>query len=168
MEEFIESMIDWGKFDASSKISQRMGEVTHENLIQEVKIWEVQLSALNPLNEKQIKAEINEWKIEIPNQLSFENIAMAYSRMVSYKVRLAHLLTESKAWKETCEDAIKTIEDLAPGAFKGTGVDKKANSMQVASPFIHLKTQTSRLENYLVQIHAAVIFCANQLDLLIK
>ena len=74
----------------------------------------------------------------------------------------------SKARKETCENAIKYLEDLAPGAFPGTGDVKKAQAAMVKQPFVHLKNQVSRADNFITQIHNSVIFCANQIDLVIK
>ena len=168
MANLTDSIIDWGKFDASSDISRRLSGVTKENL--EAELWEQQLKLLEPLDYNAIRAEIYLWKIEIPasNQLYFDNIAMTYSRLTSYKLRVSYLLADAKAWRDTCESAIKYIEDLAPGAFSGTGADKKSNSMHVIQPFVHLKNQTARLENYLEKINSAIGFCSQQLDLLLK
>ena len=168
MSEFLESIIDWEKFDASSKISQRLNGVSKESVELEVQIWEKQLKLLPKLNYQEINDEVGEWQIEMPSSLTFENIAITYTRLVNYKTRVSKLLADAKAWRETAESAAKYLEDLAQGAFTGTGVDKKANALFVAQPFVHLKIQASRLENYLNQVHGSIMFCASQLDLLIK
>lgn len=168
MSEFIESIIDWDKFDATSNVSQRISGVTKEAIELEVEIWNKQLKFLSPLNIQDIKEEINEWDISIPTSLDFESIAASYSKLVSYKTRISKLLADAKAWRDTCETAINYLEDLAPGAFTGTGPDKKANAAHIIQPFVHLKTQSARLENYLDKMHGSIMFCAQQLDLLIK
>ena len=168
MSVFIESIIDWDKFDASSNVSQRISGVTKEAIEVEVEIWNKQLKFLSPLNIQEIKEEINEWDISIPSSLDFENIAASYSRLVNYKTRISKLLADAKAWRDTCETAINYLEDLAPGAFTGTGPDKKANAAHIIQPFVHLKVEASRLENYLDKIHSSIVFCSVQLDLMIK
>jgi hypothetical protein len=125
---------------------------------------------LSILDYPKIVKEIDSWIIEIPdvNALTLQNIAACYSRLVAYKLRVSSLLAEAKSWKETADTACKYLEDLSQGAFTGTGVEKKANAMNVIQPFVHLKVQASRIENYLDKIHSSILFCATQLDLLIK
>jgi hypothetical protein len=168
MENFIESIIDWSKFDASVNVSLRTGGVTKEYVEEEVKLWQKQIELLEPLDFKKIKQEVGEWDISIPNLTNFETIASKYTLLVSYKVRISQLLAESRSWTETCDAAIKFIEDLAPGAFTGTAPDKKSNAKHIVQPFVHLRTDACRLENYLDKMHSSIIFCAQQLDLLIK
>jgi len=168
MSEFIDTIVDWKKFDASSGISQRISGVTKEALEIEVEIWNRQLKFLTPLDINSIKSEINDWDISVPISLDFESIAASYSRLVNYKTRISKLLADARAWRDTCESAIEYLEDLAPGAFTGTGPDKKSNAAHVIQPFVHLKVQSFRLENYLDKMHGSIMFCAQQLDLLIK
>lgn len=167
---FIEQLIDWEKFDASSQVSRRINGVTKEHIEIEVKLWEQQLSLLNPLNHDKVMKEIDEWDISVPanHALTQENIASTYARLVSYKVRISKLWADARSWREMCEHAAKYLEEIAQGAFTGTGVEKKANAAHVVQPFVHLKVQTSRLENYLEKIHSSITFCALQLDLLLK
>jgi hypothetical protein len=167
---FIEQLIDWEKFDASSQISRRTNGVTKEHIELEVKLWEQQLSLLNPLDYDKVMKEIDGWDISVPSThaLTQENIAATYARLVAYKLRISKLWSDARAWRETCETAAKYIEEISQGAFTGTGVEKKANAAHVVQPFIHLKVQTSRLENYLEKIHSSITFCAQQLDLLLK
>lgn len=167
---FIEQIIDWDKFDASSQISRRINGVTKEHIEVEVKLWEKQLSLLDPLNYDQIMKEIDAWDISVPSThaLTQENIAATYAKLVSYKVRVSKLWADAKAWREVCETAVKYIEELSQGAFTGTAVEKKANASHIVQPFVHLRVQTSRIENYLDKIHSSITFCAQQLDLLLK
>ena len=166
--EFIENIIDWKKFDAVSNIDQRLGGVSQESIKIEVGLWQKQIELLTPLDYKLIKKEINAWEIEIPQSLSYYDIASTYSRLVAYKLRVGDLLAESKSWTETCETAIKFLSEYSQSAFSGTGADKKSNANSVVQPFVHLKVQAERLENYLTQMHQSIIFCADQLDLLLK
>jgi len=83
-------------------------------------------------------------------------------------VRVSKLWADAKAWREVCETAVKYIEELSQGAFTGTAVEKKANASHIVQPFVHLRVQTSRIENYLDKIHSSITFCAQQLDLLLK
>lgn len=168
MDNFIETIIDWSKFDATANLSIRTGGVAKEHVEEEVKLWQKQLEMLEPLDYQKIKREIASWDISLPNLANFENIASKYSLLVSYKVRISQLLSEAKSWSETCDSAIKFIEELAQGAFVGTGPDKKANAKHVIQPFVHLRSDAYRLENYLDKMHSSIIFCAQQLDLLIK
>jgi hypothetical protein len=170
MNEFIDTIIDWSKFDASYKISERMGGVSKKLLEAEVELWEKQLSLLDPLDYKKIRNEIDSWKVEIPRKdsLNYDNIASTYSALVSYKHRISQLIADAKAWDDTCKEAIDYLTDLAPGAFTGTGADKKSNSVYVAQPFIHLKAQTSRILTFLTQYNGSIEFAAKQLDLLLK
>jgi hypothetical protein len=168
MDNFIDSLIDWQKFDATTNVSLRTNGVTKQHVEEEVKLWQKQIELLEPLDYKKIKQEISNWDISIPSLSNFDTIASKYTLLVAYKLRISQLLAEAKSWTETCDSAIKFIEDLAQGAFNGTGVDKKSNAKHVVQPFVHLKTETYRLENYLDKIHSSVIFCAQQLDLLIK
>jgi hypothetical protein len=168
MQEFIDSIIDWEKFDATTNISKRLNGVTKEHLEMEVSIWNKQLQMLETLNYEEVKKEIMAWEIAMPSSLSEESLYSTYSRLINYKTRLGYLMALARAWKETCESAIKYIEDLAPGAFTGTGPDKKANAMHVIQPFVHLRNQTARTDNFLIQMHNSVLFCANQIDLVIK
>jgi hypothetical protein len=167
---FIEQIIDWEKFDASSQISRRINGVTKEHIEMEVRLWEKQLSLLDPLECKKVMKEIDAWDISVPSThaLTQENIASTYARLVAYKVRVSKLWADARAWREVCESAVKFIEELAQGAFTGTAAEKKANASHVVQPFVHLKVQTSRLENYLDKIHSSITFCAQQLDLLLK
>lgn len=168
MNEFIESLIDWDKFDATSDVDKRVNNITEENLKLEVELWEKQLKMLAPLDYQKIKSEISGWDISIPSSLDFDSIAGTYARLVMYKNRISTLWADAKMWRETCEEAIDYLEDLSPGAFPGTGADKKSRATYVVKPFVHLKSQTQRLENYLEKMHGCVMFCATQLDLLIK
>ena len=168
MDNNIDKFIDWDKFEASSDASKRMQGVNKDILSQEVELWEKQLKILEPLDYNSISKEINSWDISIPDITNFENIAVAYSKLVNYKLRVSILLSNAKAWRDTAADACKYIEELAQGAFTGTGADKKSNALHVIQPFIHLKVQASRIENYLDKIHSSILFCATQLDLLIK
>lgn len=170
MKEIIESIVDWNKFDASSQLSQRMGGVTKENIESEVDLWEQQLSLLPTLNYEQIKKEIDGWDIGIPigNSLNFFNLSSTYASLVGYKHRISQLISDAKAWDSTCESAIDYIMDLSQGAFTGTAVEKKANASHIVQPFVHLKNQTGRLLNYLDKMHSSIMFCAQQLDLLLK
>lgn len=170
MENFIDSIINWDKFDASSKMSERMGGISKNLLESEVELWDKQLSLLEPLNYKKIKQEIDSWAVEIPRKesLTFDNVAVTYASLVAYKHRISSFLADAKAWDDTCKAAIDYLTDLAPGAFTGTGPDKKSNSTFVAQPFIHLKVQTSRILNFLTQYNSSIEFAAKQLDLLLK
>lgn len=170
MEEFIEQMIDWEKFDASSGITERLNGVSKSTIEQEVILWEKQLGFLTPLDYKAIRSDIDKWDISVPSgdSLTFENIASTYARLVSYKLNISKYWADARAWRETCETACKFLEELAPGAFTGTGPDKKAHAMHVIQPFVHLKVEASRLENYLDKIHSSIVFCSVQLDLMIK
>lgn len=170
MGKFIESIIDWDKFDASSQISKRMDGVTKEHIEAEVDLWEQQLSLLTPLNFQAIKEEINDWDIGIPvsASINMQSLASIYAKLVAYKHRISYLIAEAKAWDNTCESAIDYIKDLAQGAYSGTAADKKSNAMHIVQPFVHLLAQTSRVLNYLEKIHSSVMFCAQQLDLLLK
>lgn len=166
----IEKFIDWDKFEATSEISKRTNGVTKGVVEQEVELWEKQLQILEPLDYQKIFKETESWDISIPHfdSLTFENIASTYSKLVNYKLRASVLLAASKTWRETAETACKYLEELSQGAFTGTGADKKSNAMHVIQPFVHLKIQASRIENYLNTIHSSILFCATQLDLLIK
>lgn len=167
---FIEQLIDWSAFDASSQISKRTGGVTLDIVEQEVKLWELQLKLLEPMNYDKVFKEIDAWDISVPprHALTQENIASTYTKLVSYKVRISKLWADAKAWRDTCETAIKFIEELSMGAFTGAVADKKSNAAHVIQPFVHLKVQTLRLENFLEKIHSSIIFSATQLDLLLK
>jgi len=144
---FIEQIIDWEKFDASSQISQRINGVTKEHIEMEVRLWEKQLSLLDPLEYKKVMKEIDAWDISVPSThaLTQENIASTYARLVAYKVRVSKLWADARAWREVCESAVKFIEELAQGAFTGTAAEKKANASHVVQPFVHLKVQLSSL-----------------------
>jgi hypothetical protein len=123
---------------------------------------------MSPIDSKKIKAEIGQWDISIPNLSNFDVVASTYTRLVAYKVRVSQLMSEVNAWTDTCENAIKYIEDLASGAYTGTAADKKSCAKHVVQPFVHLRNETSKLENYLDKMHSCILFCAQQLDLLIK
>jgi hypothetical protein len=168
MDNFIDSIIDWSKFDAVTNVSLRTGGVTKELIEEEVKLWQKQIELLEPLDYKKIKEEVGSWDISIPNLSNFDTISATYSLLVSYKVRISQLLADVKCWTETCDSAIKFIEDLAPGAYTGTAPDKKSNAKHIVQPFVHLKSSAYRLENYLDKMHSSILFCAQQLDLLIK
>lgn len=168
MEDFIEQMTHWNKFDASSNVTERVSGVSKSTIEKEVKLWEQQLGFLTPLNYKSIRDDIDTWDISVPDSLTFENIASAYARLVSYKLNISIYWSDARSWRETCETACKFLEELAPGAFTGTGPDKKANAMNVIQPFVHLRVEASRLENYLDKMHSSIVFCAAQLDLMIK
>ncbi len=166
----IENFIDWDYFEATSNASKRINGVTKEAVLQEVELWEKQIQILESLDYKKICQEIDTWQIEVPSvaSLTFENIAATYSRLVSYKLRISYWLSIAKTWRDTADTACKYLEDLAPGAYTGTAVDKKANAMYIIQPFVHLRVQASRIENYLDKMHSVILFCATQLDLLIK
>lgn len=166
--DFIENIIDWEKFDAVSNLDQRLGGVSKESVKMEVELWQKQIQLLEPLNYKAIKKEVGAWVIEIPQTLAYQDIATTYARLVAYKLRISDLLAEAKSWSETTETAIKFLSDYSQGAFSGTGVDKKANANNVVQPFVHLNAEVSRVENYLTQMHQSIIFCSDQLDLLLK
>jgi hypothetical protein len=167
-ENFIESLIDWSKFDANYKIAERTNGVTKELIELEVDLWQRQLELLPILNYDKIFDEVSKWDISIPGDFSFESVAKAYARNSKYKLRVCNLLAQAQTWTETCESACKYLEELALGAYTGTANDKKSNAKLIIKPFIHLKIQTSRIENYLEKIHSSIIFNANQLDLIIK
>lgn len=167
---FIDKFLDWEKFDATSQISKRINGVTKEAVIDEVTIWEKTIKTMIPLDYQEIHKEISSWDISVPSAhaLTYENIAATYARLVSYKLRVSNLLSAAKAWRDTAETGMKYVEELAQGAFTGTAVEKKANAAYVVQPFVHLKVHASRLENYLEKIHSSIMFCAQQIDLLIK
>lgn len=169
MKTIIDSIIDWDKFDASSQISERMRGVTKEHIEIEVDLWERQLAILSPLNFDKIKKEIDAWDIGIPrSSFDFNVLSITYASLVGYKHRISQLMSEAKTWDNTCESAIDYILDLSQGAFTGTAAEKKANASHIVQPFVHLKNQTNRVLNYLDKIHSSIMFCAQQLDLLLK
>ena len=170
MNDFLDNIIDWSKFDASYKISERMSGVSKKLLESEVELWEKHLALFEPLDYKNIRKEIDSWKIEIPKKdaLNFNNIAETYSTLVSCKHRISQLIAEAKVWDDTCKEAISYLSDLAPGAFTGTGPDKKSNSTYITQPFVHLKVQTSRILSFLTQYNSSIEFAAKQLDLMLK
>jgi hypothetical protein len=173
MENFVDSIIDWEKFDAASDLSERMKGVSEESLKLEVELWQKQIEILEPMNYDVIKKEIEEWDIGVnKHNLTFEYIAGNYSRLVAYKYRVSMLLALAKQWTETCKNAIDTIEDLACGVplqgQKTTATMQKAYAKNISKTFIHLKNTTSKVENYLFQVNSSIEFCAKQLDLLIK
>jgi hypothetical protein len=168
--EFIDQLINWEKFDAFANASERMNGVTNDIVLLEVELWQKQLELLTPLDHKMIRAEIDSWDIGIPSQdeLNFKNVAQTYSKLVNYKIRISAWLSDAKAWKDVCDSAVRYIEELAMGAFSGSVAEKKSNALLVVQPFVHLKVETSRLENYLDKLHSTIVFSAQQLDLLLK
>lgn len=169
MQDLIEGIINWDKFEASSTMSTRLGGITKELLEVEVELWEKQLQMLEPLDSVAIKKEIAAWDFSIPKKgLNFDLVAATYARVVGYKTRVGFLLSDAMDWNETCDSAIDYIKDIAQGAFPGTAVDKKANAMHVCQPFIHLRNQTKSLVNYLEKVNGSVNFTATHLDLLLK
>lgn len=169
-DDLIASIVDWDKFDAKKGLPERINGVSREMLEDEVELWNKQLSLLDPLDYKKVKEEIESWEIGIPhrNLLNFDNIATTYTRLISYKYRISYLLAVAKAWDDTCKSAIDFIGDLAPGAYPGVAAVKKANASAIMQPFVHLRNKTSSLLNYLDKMHSSIVFCAAQLDLLLK
>ena len=160
---------NWSEFDATSNLNQRINGVTKDLILDEVKLWEEQLKMLRPVDYQSIKTEIDEWIIEIPRKnLNYDNISMTYARLVSYKHRTSQLMALVKSWDDTCEAAIDFLKDLCHSAFTGTAADKKSNATYVIQPFVHLKNQTARVLNYLDKMDRSVVFCSQQLDLLLK
>lgn len=168
MSDFIESIIDWEKFDATVDLSIRTKTVTKELIEQEVELWQKHLTLLNPLDVKKVKSEVNSWDISAPNVHNFDEVAATYSKLMSYKIRISQLLSDVNDWTNTCDDAIKHLEDLAPGAYSGTAADKKSSAKNIVLPFVHLRNKTYSLQNFLDKMHSSILFCAQQLDYLIK
>lgn len=163
-------IVDWDKFDASSDINTRISGVTKEHIEVEVELWENQLGLLDPMNYKDIQKELNTWDISIPkkHQLNIDVLSATYAKLIGYKHRITQLMTQAKAWDNTCESAIDYLTDFSQGAFSGTAADKKSNAAHITKPFVHLRNQTSILLNYLDKNHSSILFCAQQLDLLLK
>lgn len=171
MNKTIEGLIDWDKFEASSDLSNKLGGMTPEHLEKEIEIFESLFKLLEPIDFKKVKKEIADWKIEIPNRhsLTFENIAKSYSDLSNYRYRISQLVAEATAWDRTCKDAVDTIKKIALPVFTaGTDKVKEANAALIAAPFVHLKTQTEKVYNYLIQIQASIDTNLKSLDLILK
>jgi hypothetical protein len=166
-EKFIESINDWSKFVGTDNLSAKLTGITKENVEEEILRWQKHIEILPPINYKNVFDEVDSWELGIPRDFSFETLAKTYARNCNYRLRIGKYISITKAWSLVCQEACDSIEDVAVAAFSGTAADKKAQAKYLILPFLHLKTEISRLENFLKEMNYTIIMISDKINHLV-
>jgi hypothetical protein len=120
-------------------------------------------------DELEIRKEIREWDMSIPNNgFNFEDFAMAYSMQVQYRNRLTEMISVVHAHYELISQAHKTLKEMAVRLATGTAVDKNGTATFTVHPILFPASHSKRLLDYLNNILKNIDFSAAQMDRLLR
>jgi len=162
-------VVSWQDPNFAKEIVGRLRGVTEESFAKEVALWQENISMLPMFDELEIRKEIREWDMSIPNNgFNFEDFAMAYSLQVQYRNRLTEMISVVHAHYELISQAHKTLKEMAVRLATGTAVDKNGNATFTVHPILFPASHSKRLLDYLNNILKNIDFSAAQMDRLLR
>jgi hypothetical protein len=162
-------VVSWQDPNFAKEIVGRLRGVTEESFAKEVALWQENISMLPVFDELEIRKEIREWDMSIPNNgFNFEDFAMAYSMQVQYRNRLTEMISVVHAHYELISQAHKTLKEMAVRLATGTAVDKNGTATFTVHPILFPASHSKRLLDYLNNILKNIDFSAAQMDRLLR
>jgi hypothetical protein len=162
-------VVSWQDPNFAKEIVGRLRGVTEESFAKEVALWQENISMLPMFDELEIRKEIREWDMSIPNNgFNFEDFAMAYSMQVQYRNRLTEMISVVHAHYELISQAHKTLKEMAVRLATGTAVDKNGTATFTVHPILFPASHSKRLLDYLNNILKNIDFSAAQMDRLLR
>jgi len=162
-------VVSWQDPNFAKEIVGRLRGVTEESFAKEVSLWQENISMLPMFDELEIRKEIREWDMSIPNNgFNFEDFAMAYSMQVQYRNRLTEMISVVHAHYELISQAHKTLKEMAVRLATGTAVDKNGTATFTVHPILFPASHSKRLLDYLNNILKNIDFSAAQMDRLLR
>ena len=162
-------VVSWQDPNFAKEIVGRLRGVTEESFAKEVALWQENISMLPMFDELEIRKEIREWDMSIPNNgFNFEDFAMAYSLQVQYRNRLTEMISVVHAHYELISQAHKTLKEMAVRLATGTAVDKNGTATFTVHPILFPASHSKRLLDYLNNILKNIDFSAAQMDRLLR
>ena len=162
--------VSWKDPNFSKDLVSRLKGVTEESFAKEVQIWQDAISLLPYYDEIEIRKEIRQWDISIPNKddYEFESFSAAYALQVQYRNRLTEIMSVVFAHYEMISQAHKNLREMAIKLSTGTAKDKDANAAFTVHPFVIPMTNSKRLLTYLEQYLKNIEFAASQMDRILR
>jgi hypothetical protein len=162
-------VVSWQDPNFAKEIVGRLRGVTEESFAKEVALWQENISILPMYDELEIRKEIREWDMSIPNNgFNFEDFAMAYSLQVQYRNRLTEMISVVHAHYELISQAHKTLKEMAVRLATGTAVDKNGTATFTVHPILFPASHSKRLLDYLNNVLKNIDFSAAQMDRLLR
>jgi hypothetical protein len=162
-------VVSWQDPNFAKEIVGRLRGVTEESFAKEVALWQENISMLPMFDELELRKEIREWDMSIPNNgFNFEDFAMAYSMQVQYRNRLTEMISVVHAHYELISQAHKTLKEMAVRLATGTAVDKNGTATFTVHPILFPASHSKRLLDYLNNILKNIDFSAAQMDRLLR
>lgn len=162
--------VSWQDPNFSKDLVSRLKGVTEESFAKEVQIWQDAISLLPFYDEIEIRKEVRQWDISIPNKddYEFESFSAAYALQVQYRNRLTEIISVIYAHFEMISQAHKNLREMAIKLSTGTAKDKEANAAFTVHPFVIPMTNSKRLLTYLEQYLKNIEFAASQMDRILR
>jgi len=162
--------ISWSDPNFSKNLVSRLKGVTEESFAKEVENWQVAINMLPLYNELEIRNEVRQWDVAIPNKddYDFESFSAAYALQVQYRNRLTEIISVVFAHYEMISQAHKNLKEIATKLTSGTAKDKDAVATFTVHPFVIPMTNSKRLLTYLEQYLKNIEFAASQMDRILR
>ena len=162
--------VSWQDPNFAKNLVSRLKGVTEESFAKEVQIWQDAISLLPYYDEIEIRKEVRQWDISIPNKddYEFESFSAAYALQVQYRNRLTEIISVVYAHFEMISQAHKNLREMAIKLSSGTAKDKDANAAFTVHPFVIPMTNSKRLLTYLEQYLKNIEFAASQMDRILR
>lgn len=124
---------EWHLVNFNQSIQARKNRpVTHEQLEMDIAGFQLQVRALCPPTRAQIQRELSSWDFSPPPKdcLDFAVISACNFRIMSYRDRLAELISVVRPLDSITQDAHKNITETAMALSSGIVAERKANALQ--------------------------------------
>lgn len=156
--------------DFSKNMLERIKGVTEAGFAKEVDNWQEAIKSLPNYDEIEIRNEIKQWNISIPNKddFHFESYSKFYSLQLQYRNRITEIISVVFAHHEMISQAQKTLKDIAVKLANGTAVDKNGIATFTVQPFSIACTHARRLLTYLESVLKNIDFAASQMDRMLR
>lgn len=120
--------IDYASLDFSKEIGDKLRGITVEDFKEECQNWFDAIKMLPKFNEGDIRREINNWDLDLPDQNNYnlDSIYVTYANYVRYRNRIRAFVDVVNAHTEILTSAQKNIKEMAVKLAEGAKHDKDA------------------------------------------
>lgn len=136
---------------------------------EDIAMWQNVIKRLKSYNDAEYREDIRKMDLNIPStDVDLSELQGVYSRLVSYRIRVAEMTTIVNAQHEIFNKAYKTLKTSAMCLFPGTAKDKEASAEYLIEPFWMGTLSSKILFDYLIDIKEIIEFASINLVRILK
>lgn len=146
-------------FNIEHRLSVKLKQsITPESFQEDWNMWSELLVNDDSINSSDIIDEIEAYDFNILHSDNFgwEELAHAYSRFVSYNLRITSFITKVSPLHKSSSAAYKNLKDIATELFTGTDKQKTARAIDLVQPFAIKATEYETLMDFLLHYKDSV------------